>query len=154
MIIINERLVESAPVIPGLLKSLQQLVAAWCFNSFPYSQVAMMSCKLSLVSLLVGSAVAQNPNATWATCCGPADAQCIQWTTFVISPIAPNPGDTLYVNATGVVPSPVLNSSLSVGTVNAFLYGVDVFSAPITTCGETQVCVRDHAGGVGCLLLP
>ena len=42
----------------------------------------------------------------------------------------------------------VTNASLSTGQVNAYLYGLDVFQAPITTCGETQIDVLGYATGI------
>ena len=93
------------------------------------------------------SALAQT-NATWTTCCGPADPVCVKWSSMVFSPAAPVAGSTMIVNGTGIVQGPVSSSTLSVGAVNAFLFGLNVFSAPINTCGETIIDVLDVTTGV------
>jgi len=102
---------------------------------------------VAAAALLLAAARAQPPNATWASCCGPADVNCVRWTSMVFSPPAPVAGGTLMVNGTGIAAGPVSNSSQSTGAINAFLYGLNVFSAPLAACGQTVVDVLDVTTG-------
>ena len=101
----------------------------------------------ALLALAAPLAARAQTNATWSTCCGPADGTCVKWSSIVFSPAAPVAGATMTVNGTGVVQGPVSNSTLSVGSVDAQLFGLDVFSAPINTCGETVIDVLDVTTG-------
>ena len=86
-------------------------------------------------------------NATWSTCCAPTDPVCVQWTSMVFNPPAPAACSTLTVNGSGIVQGPVMNSTQSQGAVDAYLYGLEVYSTPISTCGETIIDILDVATG-------
>ena len=58
----------------------------------------MFKSLLIIASAILASVSGQNPNATITSCGGS-----IKWTSLTINPIAPVAGDTVIVNATGVV---------------------------------------------------
>ena len=88
-------------------------------------------------------------------------------TSITVHPASPQAGDTVVLNATGVSgcvrPCPALQSALPAshppapfrsalltggsGTINAYLFGSDVFTAPVNTCGYTDVDVLGVADG-------
>ncbi len=73
---------------------------------------------------------AQQPNATLASCGGTAN-----FTSMAINPPAPQAGQTVSLNTSGVASSVISGGA---GTISAFLFGVEVFTAPIGTCGLGQ----------------
>ena len=101
-----------------------------------------------LLALAAAPSARAQTNASWSTCCGPSDPVCVKWSSMVFDPPAPVAGSTMSVNGSGVVQGPVTNSPLSVGQVNAYLYGLNVFSGPINTCGESIIDVLDVTTGV------
>ena len=77
-----------------------------------------MSARKFAAAALLGLAGAQNnPNATWSSCCTSSNTECVSWSSITFSPAAPNPGDTLYVNGTGVIGGAVQNSTKSQGLI-------------------------------------
>ena len=99
--------------------------------------------KLSLFAALSACACAAQPPPTWAPCCGALDTLCAAWSSVSFSPASPQAGDTLIVNASGVMGSGVVLAAppLAAGAIDATHGGSDVFGAPIATCGETSVSV-------------
>ena len=110
------------------------------------STLALASAAALSLALLPAATLAQ-VNATWASCCGPADASCVRWTSMTFTPPAPVAGGNIMINGTGLAPAAISNSSLNTGAVNAYLYGLNVFSAAVATCGETVVDVLDVTTG-------
>ncbi len=66
-------------------------------------------------------------------------------TSVKLSPPSPQAGDTVVLNATGVETGAVLSGGS--GVINAFLFGDNVFTAPVNTCGYTDVNVLGIADG-------
>jgi len=91
-----------------------------------------MRCAAFLAALL-GAARAQNPPAVLSNCYAGPDA--VNFTSFVISPIAPSAGDNVTLRATGTAPRPIAGGA---GNIDAYLFGMDVFNTPIATCGAGQ----------------
>lgn len=100
--------------------------------------------KLILAFGAVFSIVSSQP-ATWTTCCGSSDSECIIWSNVTFTPPTPIAGQTMIVNGTGNVRGIVNNGT---GQVNAYLYGVNVFNANTNTCGESQIDVLGITTGI------
>lgn len=69
----------------------------------------------------------------------------MKWSNIVVSPAAPQAGDTVFINGTVTSPIAIKNGT---GLIDAYLYGADVFEQPINTCGETLINVLGVAQGV------
>lgn len=83
-------------------------------------------------------AQAQNPPAVLTSCGG-----YVKWANLTVTPAAPQAGDTVYINGTGLTQAPC---SGGVGAINAYLFGADMFTAPINTCGlNQQINILDQA---------
>ena len=91
-----------------------------------------------LIAAALGAAAAQP--AVLQSC-----SSYIQWKSLTVFPASPNAGDIVSVNGTGTLSVPVTGGA---GTINAFLFGDDVFVAPITTCGLGQQIDGERVRGV------
>ncbi len=61
----------------------------------------MLKTLFVAAAALIASTFGQNPNATIGPCSGGGGS--IKWLNLTINPIAPVAGDTVYVNASGIV---------------------------------------------------
>ena len=104
----------------------------------------MFSIPKLILAFGVSSIVSSQP-ATWTTCCGSSDSECIIWSNVTFTPPTPIAGQTMIVNGTGNVRGIVNNGT---GQVNAYLYGVNVFNANTNTCGESQIDVLGITTGI------
>jgi hypothetical protein len=93
------------------------------------------------VMIALASACAASPS--WSSCCGPTDTLCSLWANVSFSPRNPQAGDTLVVNASGIMGNGrvLAQPPEATGAVDAYHGGSDVFEAPIATCGETSFSV-------------
>jgi len=105
----------------------------------------MMLLHFLFVAIAAAAAASASslPPPSWQPCCGPADALCATWSAVSISPASPQAGDTLVVNATGVMGAGAVLASppAAAGAVVAFHGGADVFEAAIATCGQSAFSV-------------
>lgn len=86
-----------------------------------------------IVSSLSLCAVAQSTPAV-LTSCGPTSSV-INFKSLQISPTSPSAGDNVTLTATGVALSSVTGG---VANIDAYLFGTDVFSSSVQTCGQNQ----------------
>jgi len=100
---------------------------------------------LSVVLFSTLSFYCSSQPATWSSCCGTSDSECIIWSNVTFSPPTPVAGQTMIVNGTGTVRGIVNNGT---GQINAYLYGVDVFNTNTNTCGESQIDVMGITTGI------
>lgn len=91
-----------------------------------------------ILAALASAASAQ----TYINACGGS----FNLTKWLVSPPNPQAGDTVVLNATGTETGAALTGGA--GTINAYLFGADVFTAPFNTCGLTQIDVLGLATGI------
>jgi hypothetical protein len=99
------------------------------------------SAALLLLSSSPSPASAQSSGGANITSCSWV-ASSVHWTNISWTPANPQAGDTVIVNATGVASTAVTGGS---GSIDAYIYGVDMFSSPISTCGVNQQIDIDGA---------
>ncbi len=73
----------------------------------------------------------QTPNATIVSCGGE-----IFFNALIVSPPAPQAGQTVFVNATGGASNAAISGGS--GLVTAYLFGDQVFQTNVNTCGLGQ----------------
>ena len=92
----------------------------------------------AIFAALASAASAQ----TYINACGGS----FNLTKWLVTPPNPAAGDTVTLNATGTETGAALTGGT--GTINAYLFGADVFTAPFSSCGQTQIDVLGLATGI------
>lgn len=95
-----------------------------------------------VIALFLALASAQNPPPTILSCGGS-----LNLTSFTITPKSPQAGDTVTMNATGLL-NGVGSLTGGSGSISAYLFGLDVFDTTFNTCGETQIDIDGLATGI------
>ena len=98
-------------------------------------------------------AVAQNTPAVLTSC---SHSSVINMKSLTISPLSPSAGDNVTLTATGVALSSVTGGAAQ---IDAYLFGTDVFSLAIKTCGQNQPVdvmgiVTGNMNALACPLAP
>ena len=102
----------------------------------------MMKSIVSIIAFVSTSFAQNSPSPTILSCGGS-----LNLSSFTISPKSPQAGDTVTLNATGIL-NGVGSLTGGTGAISAYLFGLDVFDTTFNTCGETQIDVDGMATGI------